>query len=767
MAGRIQGITIEIGGNTTKLDNALKGVNKSLNKTQTALKDVDKLLKLKPGNVELLQQKQELLNKAVADTKKKLEAEKEALAQLEKADKTPEVVEQMERLKRQIIDDENALESLKQKSKDFGSVTVQQVKAAADKIKEFGGKVSDVGKKIQGVGDSLTKHVTGPLVAVGAAGLAAFNEVDGAMDTLIKKTGASGKSFEGMRKNVENIATRIPTDFQTAAEAVGEVNTRFGLTGDALEDLSEKFIKFADLNDTDVSSAIDSVQAALAMFGLSADDAADVLDILNKAAQDTGAPVDELAQSLLTNGTALQEMGFGINEAVGFLSQLDKSGVDSASTMTGLKKALQNATKEGKPLNDALKEMQDNMKGAKTDTEAAQIASELFGNKAGPAIAQAVRDGRLSFDELSASVQNFGGSVEDTYANTQDDIDNWQLAVNEGKLLLSDLGETIGGVIAPAFEQLRDKLQEVRDKWDGLDEGTQNALIQFAIVAGVVGPIVGIVGGIVTGIGNLITAVGIIGGALAPVIAGFSGVAGVLMGPVGLAIATAIGAFVLFLNYHEKIEQKTGELVGVVSEKWNTLKANLSAAVDNIKNAISEKWNAIKTNVSNTAESIRSTVSAKFNAVKTAITTPIETAKKSVTDAINKIKSVVNNAKLSLPHFKLPHFNVSGGVPPYGLGGMGVKPSFSVSWYRKAYDNPVVFNTPTVLPTANGYKGFGDGTGAEIVMSLNKLREMVGSGSVTNNIVVNAAPGMDVRELAEAVADRIEFQTQQQRAVFA
>lgn len=767
MAGRIQGITIEIGGNTTKLDNALKGVNKSLSKTQTALKDVDKLLKLKPGNVELLQQKQDLLNKAVADTKEKLEAEKEALAQLEKADKTPEVTEQMERLKRQIIDDESALESLKKKAKDFGSVTVQQVKAAADKIKEFGGKVSDVGKKIQGVGDGLTKHVTGPLVAIGAAGLAAFNEVDGAMDTLIKKTGASGKSFEGMRKNVENIATRIPTDFQTAAEAVGEVNTRFGLTGDALEDLSEKFIKFADLNDTDVSSSIDSVQAALAMFGLSADDAADVLDILNKAAQETGAPVDELAQSLLTNGTALQEMGFGINEAVGFLSQLDKSGVDSASTMAGLKKALQNATKEGKPLNDALKEMQDNMKGAKTDTEAAQIASELFGNKAGPAIAQAVRDGRLSFDELSASVQNFGGSVEETYASTQDDIDNWQLAVNEGKLLLSDLGETIGGVIAPAFEQLRDKLQEVRDKWDGLDEGTQNALIQFAIVAGVVGPIVGIVGGIVTGIGNLITAVGIIGGALAPVIAGFSGVAGVLMGPVGLAIATAIGAFVLFLHYHEKIEQKTEELVGVVSEKWNTLKSNLSAAVDNIKNAISEKWNAIKTNVSNTAESIRSTVSAKFNAVKTAITTPIESAKKSVTDAINKIKNVVNNAKLSLPHFKLPHFNISGGVLPWGIGGQGVKPTISVSWYRKAYDNPVMFSSPTVLPTANGYKGFGDGTGAEIVMSLNKLREMVGSGSVTNNIVVNATPGMSVRELAEAVADRIEFQTQQQRAVFA
>ena len=250
MAGNIKGITIEIGGNTTPLQKALSGVNKSIKDTQKQLKEVDKLLKVDPKNTELLRQKQELLNKAVSETKDKLDKEKEALKQLAAQDQTPEVTEKMNQLKRAIVEDEQALKSANKELKNFGSVGKQQAQAFGKELQEVGKKVTEVGSKVKGVGDSLTTHVTAPIVALGGASLAAFNEVDKGYDIVIQKTGAVGASAQGMYDIVDQLATSIPTDFETAGNAVGEVNTRFGLTGDALYDLSEQFIQFAKLNNT-------------------------------------------------------------------------------------------------------------------------------------------------------------------------------------------------------------------------------------------------------------------------------------------------------------------------------------------------------------------------------------------------------------------------------------------------------------------------------------------------------------------------------------
>ena len=107
-------------------------------------------------------------------------------------------------------------------------------------------------------------------------------------------------------------------------------------------------------------------------------------------------------------------------------------------------------------------------------------------------------------------------------------------------------------------------------------------------------------------------------------------------------------------------------------------------------------------------------------------------------DAKEKIKTAIQNIKnamnftWSFPKIKLPHFKVTGGVAPYGLGGSGSLPKIDIEWYKRAYENPVMFTSPTVMATPSGYKGFGDGAGAEIVMGLDKLREVVGSGQNVN-----------------------------------
>ena len=113
--------------------------------------------------------------------------------------------------------------------------------------------------------------------------------------------------------------------------------------------------------------------------------------------------------------------------------------------------------KEYKLSPERLKELQEEMKGAADDTKAAQAASELFGTKAGPAIAAAIRDGRLSVDELSATVQDFGGSVDETFENTLDAPDKFKLKLQELKLAGADIIDNFLKENGPAIESLLDK----------------------------------------------------------------------------------------------------------------------------------------------------------------------------------------------------------------------------------------------------------------------------------------------------------------------
>lgn len=499
---KIRGVTIELGGDATGLLDEFYKIDGELKKTQAALKDTNRLLKLDPGNVELLRQKQGQLTEAIDGTEKKLEALKEAAEEAyggavagdEKAQKQYEV------LQREIIETEQNLKSLKDQMKDFGSVAAQQIAAAGQKVKDFGDKMSKAGT-------AMTKYVTGPIVAVGTAAVAAFTEVDDGLDIIVKKTGATGRALEDMEDAAKNLATSIPTDFRTAGEAVGEVSTRFGLTGKALEDLSGKFIKFAELNDTDVTSSIDSVQAAMAAFGVDAGSAGDVLDMLNRAAQDTGTDVNKLTDDLTSNAAALQEMGFGINSAAGFLASLNKNGVDSSTVMTGLKKALQNATKDGVSMDQALSDLTGRIRGAKSETEAMQTATELFGAKAAPSLVKAIRDGRLSFDELANSVKDYGDSVDSTFEATLDPIDQFKTTLNELKIVGADLVNAAAPLIKSVAEGLKNMVSGLRSAWEGLSPQMQETIIKLAGIAAAVGPVLVVGGKLARGISDLMESI--------------------------------------------------------------------------------------------------------------------------------------------------------------------------------------------------------------------------------------------------------------------
>ena len=646
---------------------------------------------------------------------------------------------------RQINHYDGALDTL-------GETTEEVTQATADAsggFSIFKGIVADLAS-------TAIKALVSGLKDAAAAAVDAYKEFDEGADNITKRTGATGQAAEDLQKVYKNVSGRVVGNLGDIGDAVGEVNTRFGSQGKELEDLSVKFLRFAELNGTDVAGSIDSVQAAMAAFGVETESTGDVLDILNKAAQDTGVPLDKLTQSLLSNGPALQEMGFGLNTATGFLAGLEKSGIDAGTMLAGLKKALQNATKDGKPMNEALAEMQEKMAGAESSTEAAQIATELFGAKAGPAIAKAIQEGRVSFNELENTVKDFGDSVDQTFQATQDAPDQLALAMQKAKVAV---GETVGEFVDERAPQLQSILDDLTNNALPLATDALGLLLDgFSWLAdngdGIAAAITGIAAGVAAYVGYTTaltvmqkgwTALTVV--TKAQTIAQTALNAVMAANPIGVVIAVImalVAAFAVLWNTNEGFRN-------AVIALWSTIKTNVVNTVTGIKDGIVNGFNAAKDKVSSVTESIKSKVtgawntikgktSAAWNAIKSAITNPINSAKTAVNNAINFIRDKINNVHISFPKIKLPHFSVSGGEAPRGIMGMGSMPKISVSWYARGG----VVNRPSLI-------GAGE-AGAEAVVPLERnkmwlrrvaqdmLEELQAAGGSGAGSIFNSSP---------------------------
>lgn len=503
--GQIKGITIEIDGKTTGLTKALKAANSEIKTTKSQLNSVEKALKLDPKNVDLLKAKQNALNEVIKETKEKLDMEKQAAESAKKELELGNITQgEYDALQAEIVTTTNELSNLEKQARQASSVLGSQMQAAGAQIQEVGTKVQDVGSSINSFGSSMTKNVTAPIVAAGTASIAAFNEVDAGMDIIVKKTDATGKTLEGFEDVAKKIAQDIPTSFETAGAAVGEVNTRFGVTGSTLEDLSTRFIKFAELNDTDVSGSIDNVQKVMAAYNVDISHTGGLLDTLNATGQATGISVDTLASLMVTNSAAMQQMGLNAASSANFLGKVEMSGADTSQVMSGLSKALKNATADGKPLDEALAEIQSSMVDAKTETEGLQAAYDLFGTKAGAAVYQACKSGSLSFQELSASMTDNIGNVNTTYDAMLDDTDKLKTTMNTVKVAASEVGATLASMLAPILENISEKIRGLGEKWNSLSDSQQQHIIAIAGVVAVIGPLIALIGTLINSVGKVI-----------------------------------------------------------------------------------------------------------------------------------------------------------------------------------------------------------------------------------------------------------------------
>ena len=374
------------------------------------------------------------------------------------------------------------------------------------KFNAFTEGCTKAGTAIESVGKKASA-LSAAAVATGTASVKAAEDLKEGYDIVVTKTGATDDALKDLKKSANNVFGTMPEDMATVGEAIGEVNTRFHTTGDELESTSKQFIQFASINDTNITQSVDQVDKMMKAWNVDASQTGNLLGLLTAKAQATGISVDTLESEVLDNNSALKQMGLSMPQSINLMAQFDENGVNASTALAGLKKALQNATSEGKTMDEALKDTIGSIKNAKTDTEALKIAQELFGKKGAAEMATAIRENRIDLNDLSSSMKQYGNTVESTYNNTKSPLDNAKIAMNNAKIAMANFGETALQSAAPMISKATTKVQDLTKKFTSLNDKQQQTVLKVGLVTAAIGPATVATGKLVKGVGDTVKGV--------------------------------------------------------------------------------------------------------------------------------------------------------------------------------------------------------------------------------------------------------------------
>ena len=308
--------------------------------------------------------------------------------------------------------------------------TMQAVVNLAGSIDpSFGKAIEQAQKKISGLNVkalAVGAAVGGIAVATGKAVVEAGKYMkdlgasfDDAADAIRIGTGATGDALDGLLDDFDAVYKSVPTTMEDASKAIADYNTRLGLTGPQLQEISKQAIQVSDMLGDDLGSVIEESSQAFQQWNIDADDMGGAMDYIFKVSQSTGMGFTDLMADMQKFGPQLQEMGYSFETASALMGQLDKAGVNTDEVLGAMKKSVATLAKEGISASDGLAMYYEKIKNAGTAAEAASIASEIFGTRAGSTMAAAIRDGSLAVADLTAELQENGetiaGAADDTY----------------------------------------------------------------------------------------------------------------------------------------------------------------------------------------------------------------------------------------------------------------------------------------------------------------------------------------------------------------
>lgn len=605
-AGRIKGITIEIGGDSTKLVSALAKVDNSITRTQNNLRDLNKALKLDPGNTELLKDRQMELGKAIEDTKSKLETEKQALEQMKNTEGFDANSQAARDLKVQIDLDTAALKELEAQAKQASSVLGSQMQAAGQKIQEVGEKIKGVGDKIAGIGQSLTTKVTVPIVSAFGASAKAAIDWETAFTGVQKTVDATSEEYDQLATNIKKMATETASS-ATDIAGVMEIAGQLGISG--VENLTNFTKTMVELGDTTNLSAEDAATALARFMNITGESTSNVDRI--------GAAIVDLGNNFATSESEIVEMSTRLASAgtIAGLTSTDILALSTAMSSVGIQ-AEAGGTAMTQTLKTIANAVADFTSGEVEDLQVIADVSEMTASDFAKAwqedpitAIQAFIEGlavmedsnenvfamldemgmngirqsnmlqslALASDMLGEAVKTSSEAYKENSALTEEASKRYgtmAAKISQLKARITDVAIEIGDTLMPYIEKAITYVEGLVEKWKALDDEQKEAILKFAAIAAAIGPVLLVVGKLIAGFGSVVTVVGKVVsgiGTLISSVGGLSGVFAALASPVTIivaAIGTLAAGFLYLYNTNEQFRNSVQQTIASLQEKF-------------------------------------------------------------------------------------------------------------------------------------------------------------------------------------------------------